>query len=106
MELVGIRKENLGVSYHHTSPVNARTVSPPSARLLGTLTQSAVNGIATFPDLRLNVRADGYALEASSGGLASALSDSFDIQGATGLAFQQQPENTLVGATSAGEVSG
>jgi hypothetical protein len=60
--------------------------------LSGTLTQHAVNGIATFPDLSID-KAASYTLRASSPGLAGASSAGFSIiRGpAAGLAFAAQP---------------
>ena len=52
----------------------------------GTLTVNAVAGVATFSDLSINIAADGYTLIASSAGLTSATSNSFNITtGAYGL---------------------
>jgi hypothetical protein len=53
--------------------------NPGSATLGGTLTVNAVNGVATFSDLSLNVAANGYTLVASASGLTGATSAAFDI---------------------------
>lgn len=60
--------------------------------LSGTLTQHAVNGVATFPDLSID-KAASYTLRASSPGLAGASSAGFGIiRGpAARLAFAAQP---------------
>ena len=49
------------------------------ATLAGTTTVKAVNGVATFSDLKLNRPGTGYTLVFSSSGLASATSAGFDI---------------------------
>lgn len=54
-------------------------VNPGSATLSGTLTQTAVGGIATFPGLSIDVAETGYVIRASSGVLTVADSDAFDI---------------------------
>lgn len=53
--------------------------NPGSATLGGTLTVAAVNGVATFADLSLNVAADGYTLTATAPDLLSATTSTFDI---------------------------
>jgi alpha-tubulin suppressor-like RCC1 family protein len=58
-------------------------LSPPAsatkASLLGTTTVSAVNGVATFSDLRLGVPATGYRLVARSGTFAKPESQTFNV---------------------------
>lgn len=54
---------------------------PPFANLSGTLNASAVNGVATFPDLAIDSSGVGYTLVATSGNLASAESKPFDVGG-------------------------
>ena len=63
-----------------------------AASLAGTLTVSAVGGVATFSDLAIDTNASGYTLLFSSGSLTSATSNSFDINLPASLAFQ---DNTL-----------
>jgi len=78
--------------------------NPGSGSLLGTLTENAVNGVATFSDpLAVNTIGSGYTLVASADGLGSATSNTFDITegGPASLAFTQQPANTAAGATLA-----
>ena len=53
--------------------------NPAQGTLSGTLTQNAVNGVATFNDLSINRVGDGYALCATSPGLAGTASDAFNI---------------------------
>jgi hypothetical protein len=53
--------------------------NPSNAMLSGTLTNNAVNGIATFSDLRLDQVGTAYTLVASSPSLAPATSAPFDV---------------------------
>ena len=84
-----------------TSATNAVTLilraNPGEATLGGTLTQNAVNGIATFPDLTLNQVATGYTLNASSPSLTSAVSSAFNI---TPAALTVTVQSALVGIAS------
>ena len=54
--------------------------NPNGATLGGTLTVTAVNGVATFSDLTLDKLGSGYTLTATSDGLTSATSASFDVR--------------------------
>jgi hypothetical protein len=61
------------------TPVTIALASNPgNATLSGTLTQNTVNGVATFNDLKLNEPDNGYTLTATSSGVTSASSSSFD----------------------------
>ena len=53
--------------------------NPSGGSLAGTLTRSAVNGVATFDDLSIDNAGAGYTLSATSGTLAAATSEAFDI---------------------------
>src|SRR5205085_2676219 len=68
--------------------------------LSGTLTVNAVNGIATFNDLSIDVACNGYTLVASSTSpaLISQPSNPFNIFQPV-LVFTAQPTNTLTGST-------
>ncbi len=57
----------------------ALSASSPSVPLLGTLTATAVDGVASFSDLRINQVGTGYALTTSASGLRSATTSSFAI---------------------------
>ena len=50
-----------------------------SGMLAGTLSQAAVNGVATFANLAINNIANGYTLKASSTALTNAISNTFNI---------------------------
>lgn len=76
----------------------------PGGTLSGTVTQSAVNGIAIFPDLAID-KAGSYTLRASSPGLAAASSAGFSIiRGpAARLAFAAQPSSGDPGQSLPGQ---
>jgi autotransporter-associated beta strand protein len=75
--------------------------NPGSGTLGGTLTVAAVSGIATFSTLSINKSGVGYTLTAADGSDTGATSSAFNITpgAATQLVFNQQPTNTMVGAT-------
>ena len=66
--------------------------------LMGTLSRGAVNGVATFDDISIDMTNPAYTLKASSPNLESAESNPFAITASTGLAvslsFREQPTNT------------
>lgn len=73
-------------------------------QLTGTTDVAAVNGVATFANLRIDQIGTGYTLTATASPLHGDTSDAFDITAtppgpATKLAFVQQPTNTSPGAT-------
>lgn len=55
--------------------------NPGGAVLGGTVTVAAVGGIATFPNLSLNVNGVGYTLTAAAAGLTGATTSAFNITG-------------------------
>lgn len=67
--------------------------NPGNSQLLGTLTATAANGIATFSDVRLDKVGSGYKLAANSPGLPTATSTAFGVRpGAPSrLVFSTQP---------------
>lgn len=67
--------------------------------LSGTMTRSAVNGIATFSDLSIDSVGSGYTLTATAAGLASAGSAAFDVtaNAPAKLAFSVQPVTSPAG---------
>ena len=75
----------------------ALSPNPGSATLSGTVTASAVNGIATFSNLSLNVVGTGYGFTAASNGLTPASSTTFNI---TQPVITVTLPNTLVGIGS------
>ncbi|HVH09675.1 MAG TPA: hypothetical protein VM736_07755 [Gemmatimonadales bacterium] len=79
----------------------ALVANPGAGTLAGTLTVSAVSGVATFSDLRIDKPASGYTISATAPGTGAATSGAFDIlpAPATRLAFTMQPSNTVKDST-------
>jgi len=75
--------------------------NPSSGTLTGTLTQTAVNGVATFSNLSINKTGTGYTLTAGNTGLTGATSNTFNITpgAASQLVFGTQPSNTEAGSS-------
>ncbi len=76
--------------------------NPGGGNLSGTLSQPAVNGVATFSNLSIDAVGTGYTLQATSvPALTPDTSDAFNITSvpATELRFGVQPSNTQVGGT-------
>ena len=73
--------------------------SAGSGTLAGTLTVSAVGGIATFTDLNIDNIQNGYTLNFTSGALTNAISTTFNITQAPAsqLAFTQHPTSAVAG---------
>lgn len=94
-------------------PVDGRNVTvglaanPHGGTLGGTRTMATVGGVASFPDLSLDVAGAGYALSATSAGLSSAAGATFAITPgpAAALRFVQQPEDGTVGVAIAPPVT-
>jgi len=86
---------NLAASFNGSITI-ALGANPSGTTLSGTLTLSAVNGVATFSNLTLTKVGSGYALTATSSGLTSATSASFSVSAASASAlfFTVQPSNT------------
>ncbi|MFP2904773.1 beta strand repeat-containing protein [Pyxidicoccus sp. 3LFB2] len=74
--------------------------NPSSATLAGTLSVAAVNGVATFPGVSVDLTGTGYTLTASAADL-TATSNAFNITTgpAARLAFGVQPSNVAAGST-------
>jgi hypothetical protein len=74
---------------------------PAGARLGGTVSLSAVNGVATFSRLALNRAGSGYTLQASSAGLTSATTTAFTVNPAAPeqlIITAQPPASVTAGA--------
>ncbi len=70
------------------------------ATLGGTATATAVNGVATFSGLSVNLAGTGYTLAASGGSLTGATSGTFTVSGTpTQLAFATQPSSAAANAS-------
>jgi hypothetical protein len=65
----------------------------------GTLTVTAVGGIATFTNINIDLINNGYTFDFTSGVLTNATSTAFNITQApaTQVAFIQEPSNTIAG---------
>ncbi len=76
--------------------------NPAGGSLAGTMRVAAVGGVATFPDLRLDVNGVGYRLAASAGGVPSDTSEAFSVTGGnlpgTRLVFTVQPSGAVEGS--------
>jgi hypothetical protein len=87
-----------------TNATNVVTLTIGSAAsggsLAGTVSVAAVNGVATFSNVRIVTAGRGYTLKAASTGLAAATSTQFAIAAAAAshLAFTVQPSQTVQGA--------
>ena len=75
-------------------------VNPLGATLGGTLSVAAVNGVATFSTITIDVAANGYSLQAGATGLSSGSSTTFNVTSASAskLVFTQQPTNVAAGS--------
>ncbi|WP_224369201.1 beta strand repeat-containing protein [Hyalangium versicolor] len=84
-----------------TADVTAALGTNPTGGVLsGTTTVAAVNGIATFSNLRVSKPGSGYTLRMTSGSLGAISSSSFNVAvgPATQLAFSASPDSTTAGA--------
>jgi hypothetical protein len=91
---------NVATSYSGTITI-ALGANPTGTTLSGTLTQSAVNGVATFSNLSLTKVGSGYTLTASASGLTGSTSGSFSIAAASAstLVFTVQPTDVQTGTS-------
>jgi hypothetical protein len=67
--------------------------NPGGATLGGTATVAAVNGVATFPGLTLNVLGSGYTIQATASGLITGVSSPFSVTDQ--LVVTTQPPSTV-----------
>ena len=83
-----------------TGPITVSLDANPGGDPLSPQTVNAVNGLATFANLRIDKAAPGYRLVAAANGLPNVSSTTFTIvPGAvTQLVFTVQPSNTRAGA--------
>jgi cyclophilin family peptidyl-prolyl cis-trans isomerase len=68
--------------------------NPTSATLGGTLTATAVNGVATFSGLSIGTVGSGYTLQASGTGLAAATTSAVNVT-SDGLVVSSQPPASI-----------
>jgi len=74
--------------------------NPTGGTMAGTMSVPAVNGIATFGDVKLDKKGSGYTLTAATTLFIPATSAPFNISGpAARLAFTAQPSNANSGVT-------
>ncbi len=73
--------------------------NPGGGTLLGTKSQAAVSGVATFPDLNIQAAGTGYTLAATMTSLPVVVSSGFNITPGVGsrIVFGQQPTNCVAG---------
>jgi hypothetical protein len=102
---VAVEDQFGNVATNDSSSVTISVATGPSSKAKGTLTEQAVNGIATFSDLSLDTRGS-YTLQATDGLLTAAASNDFAIgvgaiaavsNPVTHLIFMQQPSNAIAG---------
>jgi len=89
----------------NTSAITLKFANNPSAATLGgTLTRSAVNGIATFDNITVSKAGTGYTLTATGASLSSDTSAPFNIVSSAPakLAFTTQPPSTAQSGASFG----
>jgi hypothetical protein len=86
----------------YNGPVTLALASNPGgATLGGTLTGTAVNGVATFSGLTLNKAGSGYTLIASGSGLSSTTTNPFGVSAAAATQWvvtSQPPSSVVAGA--------
>lgn len=84
-----------------TSITLAIGTNPAAGTLSGAATVAAVNGVATFSTLALNVAGTGYTLTATATNLTNATSVAFNIGAgaAAKLVFAVQPSNVVAAAS-------
>lgn len=80
--------------------------NPVGGTLSGTISKTAIDGVASFDDLSIDLAGSGYTVVATSLGLEPVTSPAFDVspvtqQGATSLLFTTAPANVNAGATLA-----
>ena len=77
---------------------------PTGAALNGTLTVSAVDGVASFTTLAVDLVGTGYTLEATTSGLTTAVSNAFNVvpAAASKLVIQTQPPGSVAAGADFG----
>jgi len=84
-----------------TGPITVSLSANPGGDTLSPRTVNAVNGLATFSNLRIDKASPGYTLVATANGLPNAPSIAFTVVpgSASQLVFTVAPSNTPAGAT-------
>ncbi len=85
------------VTDYNGSVTIALASGPDGATLGGTLTATAVDGVATFSGLTLNTAGTGYTLEATASGLKTATTSDFNVVPAAPaqLVISSQPPSSV-----------
>jgi hypothetical protein len=94
---IAIQDDLLGTVTNATNSVSiALLANPGGAVLSGTTTVAAVNGVASFSDLRVDRAGTAYTFQVTSSGLTSATSTPFDVSAgaASKLGFSTAPPAT------------
>jgi hypothetical protein len=91
--VVAVENASSGVDTYFNGTVTIILgANPGGSTLSGTMSATAVNGVATFPGLSLNLAGSGYTIIASSTGLPSVTSSPITVsQAATHLVITSQP---------------
>jgi hypothetical protein len=89
-----------------SNTVTIALTNPGGANLSGTLSRDAVNGVACFDDLAIDLVGT-YTFSASSPGLNGSQSQTFDVTpaGSNTITFTQQPGNVTQGTAFAPDVA-
>jgi len=95
--IVGVENAANGSDTDYSGPVTiALGANPGGSFLSGTVTATALNGVATFPGLSLDQAGAGYTIVATSPGLASATSGALTVSlAATRLMVTAQPPSNI-----------
>jgi MBG domain (YGX type)/Bacterial Ig-like domain (group 3) len=92
---------NVDSSYNGSVTISLGN-NPGGSTLSGTLTATAVNGVATFSNLTLNQNGVGYTLHAAATGLTTATTNSFNVgstSSTTTTASTDHPLGSVYGQT-------
>jgi hypothetical protein len=93
------------VTSYNSSVTLTLTANPGSSTLAGTTQVTPIQGVATFSGLSLNHAGIGYTLQASTTGLPSVTTDTFEVRPAgvaTHLVVTTQPSNSITAGTTFG----
>jgi streptogramin lyase len=97
--VVSVMSASGNLDNYYNGPVTI-ALNPVGSTLGGTLTATAVNGVAAFPGLTLDTAGTGYTITASGTGLAPATSSPFNVTlGATHLVVTAGPQGSVPAGT-------
>ncbi len=94
---------NLETSYDGSVTVALGT-NPAGGSLGGTLTTTAIDGVAAFSGLTLDQAVSGYTIQATASGLSSATSQALDVTPSTGtqLVVSSEPAQSVMAGSGFG----